>query len=320
MAHQMKTRPSLRRLAERLSLLLALGAAGGAGVAQAGRWFTKPDLFSHFAPFYAAAAITALGLWLATGRRRRWAAPLALLGLAGASVLMAPELVAASRQQRTAPREETLKIVQFNLLRGNWAPAKAAEWIIRQDADIVVVEEAQAGAGHILERLGPTYPHITPCISNQPCSARILSKRPFVDSPAVRGGRYVGSMASASFQGAKGPYTVVGVHYVWPDPLSPQEMNRSALIRALKNEPKQSLILAGDFNSTPWSFGLKAQDRQVGLERRTRALFSWSWKRWLPPMLPIDHIYAGSDWKTVSVKRGPQLGSDHRPVVIELTR
>jgi endonuclease/exonuclease/phosphatase (EEP) superfamily protein YafD len=82
------------------------------------------------------------------------------------------------------------------------------------------------------------------------------------------------------------------------------------------------LILTGDFNSAPWSFTLRRFDRRVGLRRRTRALATWPTRRFaMPfPFLAIDHVYAGSDWKTVSVRRGPRLGSDHFPVVVILER
>ena len=36
------------------------------------------------------------------------------------------------------------------------------------------------------------------------------------------------------------------------------------------------------------------------------------------PLLPIDHLYAGPGWATVSVRRGPPLGSDHYPLVVTL--
>ena len=35
-------------------------------------------------------------------------------------------------------------------------------------------------------------------------------------------------------------------------------------------------------------------------------------------VLPIDHVYAGPGWRTVSVQRGPKLGSDHYPVIVTL--
>ncbi|MDE2488701.1 MAG: endonuclease/exonuclease/phosphatase family protein, partial [Alphaproteobacteria bacterium] len=79
--------------------------------------------------------------------------------------------------------------------------------------------------------------------------------------------------------------------------------------------------VTGDFNSTPWSFSRRRWDKAFGLIRRDRALFSWPagktvWGVKPPfPILPIDHVYAGPDWATVSIRRGPKLGSDHYPVV-----
>jgi endonuclease/exonuclease/phosphatase (EEP) superfamily protein YafD len=85
------------------------------------------------------------------------------------------------------------------------------------------------------------------------------------------------------------------------------------------------MILAGDFNSTPWSFARREDDRRFGLIRRDRAMWSWPAEFVGPhgfqapfPFLPIDHIYAGPGWATVSVSRGPRLGSDHYPLIAVL--
>ena len=88
---------------------------------------------------------------------------------------------------------------------------------------------------------------------------------------------------------------------------------------------RKRLIIAGDFNSTPWSFTLRRQDEALGLVRRNQAMLSWpamAFSRWnihMPlPFLAIDHVYAGSDWVTLGAERGPALGSDHFPVVVTL--
>ena len=90
---------------------------------------------------------------------------------------------------------------------------------------------------------------------------------------------------------------------------------------------RDNLILEGDFNSKPRSFSLRRQDALFGLMRRSHALFSWSvrpysrYKFWTPvPLMPIDHVYAGAAWKTVSVTTGPKLGADHLPIIAVLTR
>jgi endonuclease/exonuclease/phosphatase (EEP) superfamily protein YafD len=83
------------------------------------------------------------------------------------------------------------------------------------------------------------------------------------------------------------------------------------------------MILTGDFNATPWSAELRRLDRTLGLSRRDRGLATWpaqlSGRTWRLPFMPIDHVYAGPDWATVSVERGPWVGSDHYPVIVTLT-
>jgi endonuclease/exonuclease/phosphatase (EEP) superfamily protein YafD len=97
--------------------------------------------------------------------------------------------------------------------------------------------------------------------------------------------------------------------------------------RRLDAFDRESLIVCGDFNSTPWSAALLRQDRLFRLERRTRALLTWPVQPYTRfrltsplPFLALDHIYAGPAWETVSVRAGPRLGSDHLPVVAVLRR
>jgi len=302
-------------------LLLALAAAGGAVLAQGGRWVIVLDVFSHAAPIYGVVGIVALLLWLIGGAVGR-AVPIALaILLASLASLMGPELLAATRQERVEPREELLKVIQFNLQFHNWAQEDTVRWVLAQDADILVIEEVRDEGRGVMKALRRAYPYITPCDWPSPCSARIMSRKAPIATTTPRFDG-LGSFATATFQGLKGPYSVVGVHYVWPEPIHPQRANREGLLMGITQLPKESLIISGDFNSTPWSFALKGQDRNLGIERRTRALFSFPATRGIQPprFLAIDHVYAGPQWKTVSVERGPKLGSDHYPVIVELTR
>jgi len=75
-------------------------------------------------------------------------------------------------------------------------------------------------------------------------------------------------------------------------------------------------MLAGDFNTTPWAPGyreLLAADLRDG----ERALASWP--AFLPfPVIPIDHVLVSKELRVLSKRRGPPLGSDHYPIVVEL--
>ena len=117
---------------------------------------------------------------------------------------------------------------------------------------------------------------------------------------------------------------MISAHLEWPThPF--QAVQIGALEKLASHYPTDRLIIAGDFNLAPWSFTLRRLDQRLGLERRDRAMFSWPARlspkgrlTWPLPVLPIDHIYAGRAWRTVSVTHGPCLGSDHYPTVIRL--
>lgn len=316
---------AVAELARAAAKVLAAGSAVLALAALGGLLSDRLDVLTHFAPVWLAGALIAALVWLASGRRGRATPALAAVGALAALVLMAPELAAAGNAGRTD--EEALKVVQFNLWGRNRDPEATARWILATDPDVVVLEEGFARSGGVARALRRRYPHRTTCAEPWPCSTMILAKRrPVAEgglSPSVSDAELSG--AWATYVDARGRYTVVGVHYTWPWPAGPQQRMTGRLARVLDRFPKDRLILAGDFNSTPWSFSLRRQDRRFALERRTRALASWpagevSRLRIASPfpLLPIDHVYAGKAWRTLAVRRGPALGSDHYPVVVTL--
>jgi len=320
---------SLAALARFGAGLLALAAAAVLVIAQGGRFSDRLDVLTHFAPFWLAMAAAAAVLWMLGGRRGRMVPLLAAVSIASGLLLVGPELLAASRQDRFKGDAPTLKLVQFNLWGRNRDPKGTAEWIFEEDPDVIVFEEGFARSGGVARALAVRYPHVTTCAEPLPCSTMILSKRAPVAAGGLGGSVSEANLSGAwaTFRGRRGAFTVVGVHYTWPLPAGPQQQQTLRLSRALERFPADSLVVAGDMNSTPWSFSLKRQDRLFGLERRTRALASWPAGDFSGrgivapfPFLPIDHVYAGEAWKTVAVRRGPKLGSDHYPVVVELAR
>ena len=93
---------------------------------------------------------------------------------------------------------------------------------------------------------------------------------------------------------------------------------RGALALAVADLDARHLILAGDFNTTPWSQGMRRQDAMLApLRRRTIAWFTWPARllrltlNWPLPLLPIDHVYGGPGWGQVRLRRVRLPGSDH---------
>jgi endonuclease/exonuclease/phosphatase (EEP) superfamily protein YafD len=80
-------------------------------------------------------------------------------------------------------------------------------------------------------------------------------------------------------------------------------------------------ILAGDFNTTPWSpvfadvlarSGLRDSAHGFGPQPTWPTTLPW------PCRIPIDHCLHSSDLEVVDRRTGADIGSDHLPLIIEL--
>jgi len=307
------------------AFLIAFASAGAALLSLGGAVSERLDVLTHFTPFYFAGGVLALVLVVAS---RAGITPtlLAAVAIVVSGAIMAPEFLAAARRPSAATSGKPLKLIQFNLWARNTDPEGTARWIEGEDADIVVVEEAAGAGARVVQAIGGRYPYRTPCRVDFDCSTLILAKTPPTASGDLWGADGKGlSGAWATFGDGADAFTLVAAHFTWPFPAGPQRAQSRRLADFLNRFGKASLIVAGDFNSTPWSFALRRQDARFGLARLTRAIFTWPaarftrWRLWSPmAFLPLDHVYAGGAWRAVSVARGPRLGSDHYPVVVVL--
>ncbi|MCR5875930.1 endonuclease/exonuclease/phosphatase family protein [Phenylobacterium sp. J426] len=318
----------MRALRVVLTVLLApplfLGGAlcaGAAAAAHMGRESLRFDILTHFAPLWLAGGLLAL----AGGLAFRGYVRALILGMGATAVLCAGALMVPEFLRDTGPKAPTdapgqLKLVQMNVWSRNADLQSALDWAFSEDPDIIVLEETTPA---LRERVAAQPGWHASCPT---CEVMILSKRAPLQTGQVRlRGPHPGPLTRAMFRDERGAFAVIGVHYAWPTDSSDQQAQEAGLAQVIAMSPRERTIVAGDFNSTPWSFSRRRWDAEFGLIRRDRALFSWPAQqykrlRWLGafPFLPIDHVYAGSDWATVKVKRGPRLGSDHYPVVMTL--
>ena len=304
-----------------LALALALAGASGAVAAQWGRVSLDYDVLAHFAPVWLAACAAALVLgFLFKGwwRGAVWAP--ALAGVAASAVLILPEFVRDVGPRARADAPGQVKVVQFNVWHHNPDPEAVLRWLDAENPDIAVISENSAPFAAALKA------HPRWIVSCGRCEVLLLSRRaPLAAEPARRrrGSEHVAPLTTAVFADARGPFTVIGVHNAWPTDAD-QPMQEARLAEAIAEAPRERLIVAGDFNSTPWSFARRRWDKAFGLPRRERAVATWPARRyhrlrWLgAPFLAIDHIYAGPGWATVETHRGPRLSSDHYPLVVTL--
>ena len=89
------------------------------------------------------------------------------------------------------------------------------------------------------------------------------------------------------------------------------------LVRERKNGPA---LVAGDLNMSPWSPYFDRFLKASGL-RNARIghglLPSWP-VDWPYLLTPIDHILVSPDIQVLSIRRGPDIGSDHYPIIADI--
>jgi endonuclease/exonuclease/phosphatase (EEP) superfamily protein YafD len=311
-------------------VLCALALVGGglclaaALIAQGGRTDRQLDLLSHFAPLWLAGGVATALCGLLIGRRgwRRLLLLVGGLGVVAAAVLIAPEFMRPVRAPIAAAAPSgQIRLIQFNAWDENTDPQRAADWIAAQHPDIVTIEELTPRLRAALAGHGFFY---TKGIDKTGIFSRQRPGRPPMVPPSYW--KVLPEFARASFAApaGAGPFTVVAVHLTWPN-IPGVAVNARMFAALLDHYDRDRLIVAGDFNLTPWSFALRRLDSRLGLERRDRAIPTWPAMQWvrghlvlLPALLPIDHIYAGRAWRTVRLARGPRVGSEHYPLVIDL--
>jgi endonuclease/exonuclease/phosphatase (EEP) superfamily protein YafD len=319
----------LRLLAAALAAGLSLAAAGLA-IAGLGGWRSAwLDVINCFAPMILAMALTgaALALWsIGPGAGRSTVLAFALIGAGYGLALTAPEVWMRWPAAAPAPGE-TFRVLTANVWHDNPSPDHAIADILKRDPDAVLMQEADGTLAASLPALKSRYPYASHC----PGSGVII----FVKAPITGQGCKSGVRTSGGLNlvwvhtrtAGGAPLTLATTHFAWPFPPPLQAIQRRALAEAVKALPQEALILAGDFNTTPWSFAMRRQDGGLSpLRRLTRARFSWPARidrlslPWSVPVLPIDHVYAGSDWALARVERVCITGSDHFAIEVSLRR
>jgi len=309
--------------------MLALAAAGLAAAtasALAARLWWAFDLFSHFRPHYAVLA-TCLGA--AALAARAYPAGLVLTAVALLNAWAVRDLWPGAAAAVAAPATEgaPLRVVSANVLDSNPTPGKVLDFVRGSDADLVVLVDAKSERWRgVLAALGDLYPHRAPDSWREGAPVILLSRRPVpvetVVRPAAAGADRPYVVARVAAPGATP--LVVGVHPASPKPTEAEDSRERNYqldhIGATVEGVAGPVIVAGDFNATPWSPHLRDLLAATGL-RDTGAGRGWlpTWPVRLGPAgIPIDHVLIRGEVAVAGLRRGPDVGSDHYPLIADL--
>jgi endonuclease/exonuclease/phosphatase (EEP) superfamily protein YafD len=215
---------------------------------------------------------------------------------------------------------EAVRLVQFNILRDNQEVRTAAAWIDGAQPDVITLEEATFELP-IVALLRPHYPYAVACAPQLRCSTVILSRRPFIAAGGLAKGdpenRKALSAAWATIPTRAGPFTLAAAHFDRPWPWHNNPGDRAQLTQFIRSRDLATTLLAGDFNLPSGTFQIRQLTQGLGLTRAPD-IRSWPARAGTPPAVAIDHVFYGSRFTIARIARGPLLGSDHYPLLVDL--
>jgi endonuclease/exonuclease/phosphatase (EEP) superfamily protein YafD len=277
------------------------------------------ELVSNFrVPLALVLAVCAILLFLLD--QHLWAGLAVLLAAVNLGLVM---LLFLPGEEVVVRRGRPVEILLANVLRSNPDHQAVVTLIQREEPDVAVLLEVDEGWMKDLAPLAAAYPHSIAEPRDTPYGLAILSRLPLAETVTTTIGS-LNAVAVATTLDVGGPRLhLVAGHAPMPSDASGTAARNQGLadLGRFAAGRRGALVLCGDLNVTPWSPFFRDLLQTTGL-RDSRQGFGIqpTWTTRLPRLLaiPIDHCLASSDLAVQGVRFGPQIGSDHLPLLVEV--
>ncbi|HEU4617620.1 MAG TPA: endonuclease/exonuclease/phosphatase family protein [Gammaproteobacteria bacterium] len=298
---------------DRVLRIGAIGLVAATLLSFAARAWWIFELMTHFKLQLCVAAV-AIAAWLWLRRLRRFALAAAAAALVNAVPLAHDTVFAAS----TAAPVTALDVLSVNVRWTNDTYAALLGIVGNADPDAVVVVELTPAWGRGLAPLGDRYPYRLLAPRADPYGVGVWSKYPIRASEIALESA---SAIDAHIDTPAGPLRLIGVHLRAPTTSArAAERNRQYgdLARLVASSGDEPLLVAGDFNTTPYSPYFADWLASTGL-RNVGAGLDLTWPAYLPIVgIPIDHCVVNPRIEAAELRRLPKFGSDHYPILCRL--
>jgi len=219
-------------------------------------------------------------------------------------------------------RYQHLRIMLSNVNTANRSYRKLEQHVIAEDPDVLVLMEVDRHWLTGLSQLRQIYPHRIEEPRSDNFGIALFSRCPVAASERVQlGAATVPSiLATLNVRGTE--FDLLATHPL--PPVSAENTRfRDEQLRAAAaciRDAVDPRILIGDLNVTPYSNRFRQLVYDSGLHDSMRGSgVQTTWPRSLPFMrIPIDHCLCSVDVLVLGRRVGPEIGSDHFPVTLDL--
>lgn len=213
-----------------------------------------------------------------------------------------------------------LRLLVFNVWIDNRRPAELLRYVADQRPDALVLVEVFGAWREIVDILQEDYPERLDCLALPGCDVVILAKQPLLDGLATRDPATGTPLVAGRLQRADGAVTIAGTHLIRPIGVGTLA-DQLAQARWLSTRLAQlagPIILAGDLNGVGWGRLVTTLAASTGLRPLPTLEGTYPSPLPWPLRIPIDHALVSPELAGAVRHTGPHLGSDHRPLIIEL--
>ncbi|HTI51861.1 MAG TPA: endonuclease/exonuclease/phosphatase family protein [Planctomycetaceae bacterium] len=298
---------------------VAVALPAAAGFAARVWWIF--ELASHFRVQYFWSLLVAT---VALITLRRWRIGVLVGAFCALHAVLLWPFYAPSYRSQTA--RANFKIVSLNLYSGNRQFDDVLRFIRDESPDVAVFLEVNERWGDSLTALDGEWPYSRMRAQRGTFGVALFSKRPFEESRIeflANGFPAVMARLNVETAGEPAPVTIFGTHPMRPM-LGVGDAARNEQLAALAKlvtARSGATIVVGDLNTTSWSPGFSDFSERVGLvDSRLGLGVQPSWPSFLPlPFrIPIDHCLVSPGIRIADRRIGPDVGSDHLPVIVDL--
>ncbi|GMW02485.1 MAG: hypothetical protein AMXMBFR84_36210 [Candidatus Hydrogenedentota bacterium] len=224
--------------------------------------------------------------------------------------------------ERGSGNQRDFRILNANVNTAQGDPERLLEIISHYNPDVILLQEVGDRWLPSLAALNAEYPFELVYPKNDNFGIALYSRRPLIN-PQVR---FIGHVDLATLT-ARIEFEKQDVYFIAAHTLPPMgwqnsywRNNQLNLLGEHANAINGNVVLAGDLNATPWSGHFQEMIRNSGLRDSARGYgvqATWPVGSLLL-RIPLDHCLHSSGLEVVGREVGPDIGSDHFPVIVDL--
>lgn len=246
----------------------------------------------------------------------------ALLNLSHLLPYYAPRRIAATSSGKT------MRLLQINLNVKNRRYEEVTKYIRDINADAVLIAELTPEWNQYFSSHLTNYSHTIAVPRIDTYGIGVYSKAPLTNGQVEYFGDSGHPSVTTQLSGLEKTVSILHTHVQGPvkKPFFKWHKQQFELMRAKVNALPKPLVMSGDMNSNAWTYlitdflsATNLDDTQWG----NGISLSWPTPFYLRygicPLLSIDHFFVSKDVIVLQRKLGKPIGSDHYPVILELS-